>query len=358
MNLDLKSSPKSFVGLLAVDKSVLLRKTGNDVDKNRIHELLRYEPSLDYKPLKVEGSESIYEEFGGLSSFILTDALSSPRKEKISSRFDDYYSDSEEDYVEFFDTDEADLIESAMEEDRVRKYFPETWFFDSFSVDANGHHQLPKQAPDTITSWVITGFSLDQENGLGLSEPQSLFVRQSLFIKLNLPYSIRTGEILKVDVTVFNYIPNRKINLGVEVEMFTDQYDPEFEFIDYRSKCIYEVSSDTSRKTLISVAPNSMSSTSLFIRPLKEGKIKLNVKATGQQAKIMDAVEGELLVENEGITKYVNNPVMIDLSKQSSITNAYHFLPREDIIPKSLRFGIALDADLMGNVLMDVQSLM
>jgi uncharacterized protein YfaS (alpha-2-macroglobulin family) len=185
-----------------------------------------------------------------------------------------------------------------------------------------------------------------------------LIVRQNLFIKLNLPYSIRWGEILKVEVTVFNYVPDRKINLSVEVELFTEEDDQDFEFIDARSKCVYETSSDTSRKTLISVASNSMSSTSFFVKPLKIGEIKLNVRATGQQLKIMDEVEKKILVESEGITQFTNHLELIDLSKGAFEAKSVRFTVEDDAIPKSVRAGVTVDADLMGSVLMDVTSLM
>jgi hypothetical protein len=183
-------------------------------------------------------------------------------------------------------------------------------------------------------------------------------VKQDLFIKLNLPYSIRWDEILKVEVTVFNYVPDRKINLSVEVELFTNEDDPDFEFVDARLKCIHETSTDTSRKTPISVASNSMSSTSFFIKPSKTGEIKLNVRATGQQVKIMDEVEKKILVESEGVTKFTNNPMLIDLSKGAFEAKLYRFKVEDNVIPKSVRAGVTVDADLMGSVLMDVKNLM
>jgi CD109 antigen len=354
--ISVKTTPKAFVGLLAVDKAVLLHKKGNDLDKNRVLDLLRYDPSSNYEPLKVIGSQSVYRELGGLNSFILTDALNLPQRKTVTNRF--YGSEeSMEDYEYFdFQTPEADV--ESTNKGQKRKNFPETWIFDTFSVDSSGGYSLQKRVPDSITSWIVTGFSLDKENGLGISDPQSLIVRQNLFIKLNLPYSIRWGEILKVEVTVFNYVPDRKINLSVEVELFTEEDDQDFEFIDARSKCVYETSSDTSRKTLISVASNSMSSTSFFVKPLKIGEIKLNVRATGQQLKIMDEVEKKILVESEGITQFTNHLELIDLSKGAFEAKSVRFTVEDDAIPKSVRAGVTVDADLMGSVLMDVTSLM
>jgi hypothetical protein len=101
-----------------------------------------------------------------------------------------------------------------------------------------------------------------------------------------------------------------------------------------------------------------MSSTSFFVKPLKIGEIKLNVRATGQQLKIMDEVEKKILVESEGITQFTNHLELIDLSKGAFEAKSVRFTVEDDAIPKSVRAGVTVDADLMGSVLMDVTSLM
>lgn len=117
---------------MAVDKSVLLHKTGNNIDKKRVFaELLDFDPSEYFETVKIEGTESRYEDFEGLNSFILTNALNEP-KLQISERFDDY-SDSEEESEIFFDTNFRSDHEKTEAKDlsslRVRKKFPETWIF-------------------------------------------------------------------------------------------------------------------------------------------------------------------------------------------------------------------------------------
>lgn len=218
---------------------------------------------------------------------------------------------------------------------------------------------IRKHIPDSITSWVFTGFSLDSDNGLGIAEPQTLIVKQNFFIKLNLPYSIRWGEILKVDISVFNYVAERKLNLSVDVELFTDEADPDFEFIDKTSRCNYKSSTDISRKNIISVAQNAASPTFFFIKPLKTGKIKLNVKAVGQMPKkLVDAVEKEILVEHDGNTHYGNHPILVDLTKGGFDSLVYEFQFPNEAIPKSVKLGASVAGDLIGPLLLDVSNLM
>lgn len=358
--ISFKSTPNSFVGVLAVDKSVLLQKSGNDVDKKRVfNDWLQFDSSVNYEPVQINGTESRYEDFGGLNSFILTNALNEPPELSFEERDGD---SSEEDmnYEDFFDANfgKNQQKREAGQNSRIRKDFPETWIFQNFTVDGDGQYLLRKNVPDTITSWVVTGFSLDEENGLGISEPQTLVVTQNFFLKLNLPYSIRWGEILQVEILVFNYVPDRKVNLSVDVELFTNESDPDFEFIDKKIKCKYETSTDNFRSNLISVAQNSMATTSFFIKPLKSGKIKLNVKAIGQQVKLVDAIEKEILVEHEGITRYDNQAVMIDLVKGSFGSRRYEFDFSNETIQKSVKVGASVVGDLMGPALLDVSGLM
>lgn len=92
----------------------------------------------------------------------------------------------------------------------------------------NGTHTLHKKVPDTITSWVITGFSVDPVTGLGLTKnPSKLEVFQPFFVSLNLPYSIKRGEVVSVPIVVFNYMEQ-----DVNAEVTLHNEDQDFEFVE------------------------------------------------------------------------------------------------------------------------------
>lgn len=62
------------------------------------------------------------------------------------------------------------------------------------STDADGF-TLAKKIPDTITSWVVTGFSLSPNKGFALTEnPSKIRVFQPFFVSTNLPYSVKRGK--------------------------------------------------------------------------------------------------------------------------------------------------------------------
>lgn len=87
---------------------------------------------------------------------------------------------------------------------------------------------LKRKVPDTITSWIVTGFSVDSVTGLGITkEAKKLTVFQPFFISLNLPYSVKRGEVITVPCTVFNYMDN-----DVNAILTLENEHNEFEFID------------------------------------------------------------------------------------------------------------------------------
>ncbi|KAJ9588471.1 hypothetical protein L9F63_018161, partial [Diploptera punctata] len=53
---------------------------------------------------------------------------------------------------------------------RVRRNFPETWLWQMLQTGEKGEQIIQETVPDTITSWIITGFSLDPSYGFGLLE--------------------------------------------------------------------------------------------------------------------------------------------------------------------------------------------
>jgi CD109 antigen len=87
--------------------------------------------------------------------------------------------------------------------------------------------------PDTITSWIVSAFSLNKVNGLGLMDaPASLTVFKSFFVSTTLPYSVKRGEALTISVQVFNYLAEDQevlitvANAALQFD-FTDDTDTE-----------------------------------------------------------------------------------------------------------------------------------
>lgn len=68
---------------------------------------------------------------------------------------------------------------------------------------------------------------MDPVSGIGLTkEPRSLQVFQPFFVSLNLPYSVKRGEVISIPVGVFNYLDE-----DFDVEVTLHNTDQELEFV-------------------------------------------------------------------------------------------------------------------------------
>lgn len=120
----MKASPNAFVGVLAVDKSVVLQKKSNDLDMLRVFdELITFNPSANYLPLNISGSESKYLRFGAENAFVLTDDVPDDGLFRVGfgTGTDDDDDDDDENYDIFKD---EPITQAAQDTSHVRKHFP------------------------------------------------------------------------------------------------------------------------------------------------------------------------------------------------------------------------------------------
>ena len=362
ITIDCKTTENSFIALLGVDQSVTLLGSGNDIDKPRIAaDMNGYNARDNYPQLKVKGSEkNRYSEFGESNAFILTNAQDGTKICTFSVRL----TPEQEAKVAREDIDDSELIFNENdslpegEGDGIRRNFPETWIFKNFEADGNGNFEYTTNVPDTITSFIVTGFSLHPKKGLAIADQKKITVSKDFFIKLYLPYSVRLGEILKVDVSVFNYNLKKTTAVSAKVEMFNNE--EEFEFIDPKkvgSECTKPGSRDNVRSKSISVRQGDGTSTFFYIKALITGQIKIKVKATSPGLKT-DELERMMLVEHEGLTKSEN---VVRLLKPSEGFDSENFnlpIPEEKVIGNSIYIEASAVGDLIGPALSNIQNLM
>ncbi|XP_021955890.1 CD109 antigen isoform X1 [Folsomia candida] len=186
-----------------------------------------------------------------------------------------------------------------------------TWIFNSSLTGYDGRSKIKKTVPDTITSWVISGFSLDNVYGLGISDvPMKLKVFRPFFISLNIPYSVVKGEAVGVQVLVHNYM-ERNINADITLDNSGNQ----FSFTQDENEIESRV--ELYRTEKVSVPANSVSSVTFLITPVKLGLIDLSVKAESRIAG--DALVKMLKVVPPGQPQKLNKAIMIDSRRPSSV---------------------------------------
>lgn len=217
----------------------------------------------------------------------------------------------------------------------------------NFSFSSNGTCILERTVPDTITSWVINAFSIDPASGLGLTKiPRRLEVFQPFFVALNLPYSIKRGEILSIPVAIFNYMEN-----DVDAEIIFHNNDMEFDFIDENNTTV----DDFELKKMISISANHGADTSFKIRPKKIGTISLKVTAISPMAG--DSIVQILHIEPEGIPKFQNKALFIDLNEFTELKSMLSVVIPTDIIVDSMKIDVNCVGDLLSGTIKNLNKL-
>lgn len=215
---------------------------------------------------------------------------------------------------------------------------------------------LIKKVPDTITSWVITGFSVDPITGLGLVKSPSKFnVFQPFFVTTNLPYSIKRGEVVSIPFLVFNYLESDQTT---EITFFNSE--GEFEFVevneaDNQVRKRRQTTDKQRTKTLLVKSQEGVS-VPFMIRPIKVGHI--TIKVTAVSALAGDGVERQLIVEPEGVTQYRNKAVFIDLRETSEFKSNISITVPNHAVPDSTKIEASAVGDILGPTIENLDKLM
>ncbi len=180
----------------------------------------------------------------------------------------------------------------AVEEPRVRKYFPETFLFEpSLITDNNGEANLTFLMPDNITTWRMSMMGSDKNGRLG-SNTYPLLVFKDFFIDLDLPVSLTCGDEISLPVAVYNYL---KETMTIRIELTEEDW---FELLD------------TSVKE-IEIEKENVGVVYFRIKALEFGEQKLLVKAYTKSSS--DAIQKKVKVLPNG--KHENQIVSGRLTK-------------------------------------------
>uniref|UniRef100_A0A1S4J4I6 CD109 antigen n=1 Tax=Culex quinquefasciatus TaxID=7176 RepID=A0A1S4J4I6_CULQU len=350
VDIVVNTNPDSYVGLLGVDQSVLLLKSGNDITSGQVFdELKMYEqPSYGYyrrKRFAPWRHYNTYDDFNDVGATIMTNANEPPHY------IVDIRVAEEAESPIYFESFMA-TPDSSPTEITIRKKFPEAWIWDSESlISFSGQKTITKKVPDTITSWIITGFSVNPVYGLGLTQqPRKLNVFLPFFVSTNLPYSVKRGEIVSIPVVIFNYMES-----GQTAEVTFDNSEYEFEFADVENEIHENSKAETSRKKTVEVPSNSGRTVSFMIRPTKLGHITIKVTATTALAG--DGVERQLLVEPEGLPQFVNKAAFVDLRSAPEVMKNFTVEVPKNAVPDSTRVEVSVIGDVLGSTVQNLDSL-
>ncbi|XP_073826198.1 thioester-containing protein 1 allele S1-like [Musca autumnalis] len=321
VTLELAAQPKSLIGILAVDLGVYLLDSSYDLNKWPILYSLQYEVSRT--PLNA----LVYP---GLLSGVITFTNA---------------------HYKFTPLTETTVLSPAANTPlKFRKKFPETWIFENYEI-TNNTTKLTLNIPDTITTWHVTAFSVNEKTGFGIVDgPTDITTIQKFFINLNLPYSVKRGEIVSIPILIHNYHDK---NLETEVTLFNE--NSEFYFMESTIFNTEEGSSEQRRIKRHTVTANNVSTVSFLINPRLVGELKLRITATNPISS--DAVEHVLKVEPEGIKKQENKVLYINAKPENRLQATFPLRIPSDIVPDSEFITLTMGGDNMAPTIKNLNSL-
>ncbi|XP_048243528.1 CD109 antigen-like isoform X2 [Haliotis rufescens] len=390
VNVQVTADPQSLVNLLAVDQSVLLLKSGNDITQSEVISELK-----SYDTIKSVGG-------GGFGGPIPLGAVARRKRMVLPWGgwwgFPTYYGGSDANQI-FQNSGVAVMTDALVykyvkpyfpvmrpmfmarrhfapmamsaelspvimaksstisrsapklaEVERTRVNFPETWMWTNTTIGTDGKAVISTIVPDTITSWVASAFAVNAQSGLGIA-PTSAKIRvfRPFFVSLNLPYSVTRGEQLALQAIVFNYL-TQDVDAVVSIPQSKDYLNV---VIDANGR---EQTESKDQTQTVYVKAGGATSVYFPIVPATLGKIDLTVSARSTLA--ADAVKRQLLVEPEGTPKEYNVPVLIDLKQATSFSKNVPITLPQNVVSGSQTARITAIGDLMGPTVSGLDSLL
>ncbi|XP_022321696.2 CD109 antigen-like isoform X2 [Crassostrea virginica] len=383
VNVRVTADPMSTVNLLAVDQSVLLMKSGNDITQEEVIDELK-----TYDTIHHHDNGPIFFGGGGIMPL-------GRKKRMIWWPYPTYYGGS--DASQIFANAGVKVMTDAMvfkhvepiqymypemafsggmiapgalapmmpvnsmvpnpapnsqlkEVGRVRSVFPETWLWSNATIGSDGQVQISTTVPDTITSWIASAFAINSASGLGIADTTAkIEAFKPFFVSLNLPYSVVRGEQLVLQANVFNYLSQ-----DTDVVVTLEKND------DFRSIVMDASNNPTyvsqTQTSTIHVPSGQAKSVFFPIVPAGLGMVDLTVKA--QSTLAADGVRRQLLVEPEGVPKEYNVPILIDLKDTNTFTKDVPITLPASVVAGSQHVKVTAIGDLMGPTVNNLDKLL
>ncbi|XP_053957332.1 thioester-containing protein 1 allele R1 [Anastrepha ludens] len=227
----------------------------------------------------------------------------------------------------------------------------DTWLFLNISASNEGRTTLHRRIPSSMTSWVLSAFSLDPITGLGLTNPtKTLQSYKEFYISTEVPYSIRKGEIIALPFVITN---NKDSDLDVEVTFYNTAQEFEFPPLDAKGDPTPKIEL-YSRRT-VRVLAHSVKPIAFIVKPKRVGPI--NVKAVANSPLAADTVETTLLVEYPGAIETINHGFLFEFSSgPQTKMNISANVPR-NAIAGSTKIQITAVGDVIGSLLGNIEHL-
>ncbi|XP_050096478.1 murinoglobulin-1-like [Anopheles aquasalis] len=182
-----------------------------------------------------------------------------------------------------------------------RTDFWESWLWQNLTIPPSGRYALEVTVPHSITSWYITGITIDPKYGLGIVKVPITFSTVKIFFILDhLPSLINRGETILLHFTLYSSIEEE---FEANVTMFNAHN--QLQFID-------RPIGDANQTKTVSVPPKSDAPVSFLIKAMKLGELEIRVNASIMQGVISDSFKKIIVVLPEDVLLVRSNQVHFD----------------------------------------------
>ncbi|XP_020295682.1 alpha-2-macroglobulin-like protein 1 isoform X2 [Pseudomyrmex gracilis] len=224
----------------------------------------------------------------------------------------------------------------------LRSYFPETWLWELVPTGKEGKVTIERTLPHTITDWVGYTTCISPTRGLGIAPPISITGFQPFFLDYSLPYSVKRGEMLRMKVSLFNYMQH-SLPVTIKLEDATG-LDLHLSYVA-ASFC---------------VEPRDSVVQEYILRPRVLGDVNITVSASidsdyaepcGPEVLLYtrDVIVKPILVLPEGFPVEVTKSAFIcpkNFSDDSTIS--WNLDLPKDVVPESARAYVSLIGNILG----------
>ncbi len=186
---------------------------------------------------------------------------------------------------------------------RIRKYFPETLFFNpALITDPYGSATLSIKMADSITTWRMASMASSLGGALG-STSTPIRVFQDFFIDIDLPVALTQNDRISIPIAVYNYLPGSQ---RIRLEITKDDW---FELADEAVK-------------QLTLEQDEVSVVYFTIIAKKVGWHSLTVHGLGSE--MSDAIKRQILVTPDGKEFLVNHNDRLEGPVDKTITIPQH----------------------------------
>ncbi|XP_009293270.1 CD109 antigen isoform X2 [Danio rerio] len=331
------SEPGSVLGILVVDKATLNSAEDNGLsEKTVLEEFLSYSREMTHTDNRGMKMGDPYSVFTACGVTVLTDARLNQEMATNQEMFPMFREEG------LFMTAMPD---SSIQEPRQRKDFPETWIWLDANVSDSASAVFSLTVPDSLTSWAAFAIIMSENLGLGISAPAELTVFRDFFMSLDLPAFLIRGELLLLEVNLFNYM-----DVDLEVIVVVAESGM-FEFVSTDSA---DFSVANVRKVLV-LSQNF----TMLLFPIKAttlGEIPISVKATSVYSS--DWLYKTVLVKPEGLQQSFTQTLFLEfLLQQHTLSRKMTFSFPADVVPNSQRASVSAVGDILGPSIGNLDSL-